>query len=97
MRSPVLALALGSSLAVCALFAQKAFREYPAWEYYNFELPSDFNIPGEWPGLSTPELNTLPKIVPAPVNVAPALTVTLALASEPPTDNSPPLIFVFPL
>jgi uncharacterized protein DUF4159 len=48
MRRLVLALAAGSSLAVLALFAQKPFREYPAWEYYNFELPTDYKVPGEW-------------------------------------------------
>ncbi len=24
------------------------FREYPAWEYNNFPIPPDFNVPGEW-------------------------------------------------
>jgi hypothetical protein len=24
------------------------FREYPAWEYNNFPIPVDFNVPGEW-------------------------------------------------
>src|SRR5450755_4361534 len=24
------------------------FREYPAWEYYNFPIPPDSDIPGEW-------------------------------------------------
>jgi hypothetical protein len=24
------------------------FREYPGWEYENFPVPSDYNVPGEW-------------------------------------------------
>ena len=24
------------------------FREYPAWEYNNFPLPKDYQVPGEW-------------------------------------------------
>jgi hypothetical protein len=24
------------------------FREYPGWEYYNFPIPSDASLPGEW-------------------------------------------------
>jgi Domain of unknown function (DUF4159) len=26
----------------------REFREYPAWEYYNFPIPDDANVPGEW-------------------------------------------------
>jgi hypothetical protein len=48
MRRSVLALVVGGGLAVCVLFAQRPFREYPAWEYYNFELPTDYKVPGEW-------------------------------------------------
>jgi hypothetical protein len=33
---------------VCTLFAQRPFRTYPAWEYNNFPIPSDWNEPGEW-------------------------------------------------
>jgi hypothetical protein len=33
---------------VCALFAQKPFREYPAWEYNSFPLPKDYQDPAEW-------------------------------------------------
>jgi hypothetical protein len=33
---------------VCTLFAQRPFRQYPAWEYYNFQLPGDWSEPGEW-------------------------------------------------
>lgn len=35
---------------LCAAFAfgQKAFREYPGWEYENFPLPPDWQAPGEW-------------------------------------------------
>ena len=45
---PFLVPLLGSALLVCTLFAQRPFREYPAWEYYNFPRPSDWNQPGEW-------------------------------------------------
>ena len=33
---------------LCTLFAQKPFREYPAWEYNNFPLPEGLPSPGEW-------------------------------------------------
>jgi hypothetical protein len=36
------------ALVVCTLFAQRPFRQYPAWEYFNFPLPKDWNVPGEW-------------------------------------------------
>jgi len=39
---------LGLGVAGCCLFAQNPFREYPAWEYNNFPLPSDYKVPGEW-------------------------------------------------
>jgi Domain of unknown function (DUF4159) len=39
---------IGCGILVCTLFAQKPFREYPAWEYNNFPLPSDYLVPGEW-------------------------------------------------
>jgi Domain of unknown function (DUF4159) len=39
---------LGLGTVVCTLFAQRPFREYPAWEYYNFEKPADYLKPGEW-------------------------------------------------
>ena len=35
-------------MLVCTLLAQRPFRQYPAWEYFNFPLPSDWNQPGEW-------------------------------------------------
>jgi hypothetical protein len=38
----------GSALLVCTLFAQRPFRQYPAWEYFNFPLPADWNVPAEW-------------------------------------------------
>jgi hypothetical protein len=41
-------LVAGLGLVVCTLFAQKPFRQFPAWEYYDFELPSDYQTPGEW-------------------------------------------------
>jgi hypothetical protein len=47
-RGLVLAAAVGCGLAVCTISAQRPFREYPAWEYNNFPLPSDYQIPGEW-------------------------------------------------
>jgi len=39
---------LGCGLVVCSLFAQRPFREYPAWEYNDYPLPSDYRIPAEW-------------------------------------------------
>jgi hypothetical protein len=36
------------ALLVSAGFAQKAFREYPGWEYDEFPMPSDWKVPGEW-------------------------------------------------
>jgi len=39
---------LGCVLLVCTLWAQRPFREYPAWEYNNFPVPADWNVPGEW-------------------------------------------------
>ena len=47
-RSVVLLTGLGLGVLVCSLFAQRPFREYPAWEYNNFPLPSDYKQPGEW-------------------------------------------------
>jgi hypothetical protein len=38
----------GIGVLVCTLFAQRPFREYPAWEYNNFPLPKDYQVPGEW-------------------------------------------------
>ena len=37
---PVIAAAVGCTAMVCTLMAQRPFREYPAWEYNNFPLPS---------------------------------------------------------
>jgi hypothetical protein len=48
MRGLVIALAAGGGILVCTLFAQKPFREYPAWEYSDFPLPPDYQAPGEW-------------------------------------------------
>jgi hypothetical protein len=39
---------VGACVLACTLFAQKPFREYPAWEYNNFPLPKDYMVPGEW-------------------------------------------------
>jgi len=47
-RSVLLIAGLGLGVVVCSLFAQRPFREYPAWEYNNFPLPSDYLKPGEW-------------------------------------------------
>src|SRR5258708_17603846 len=44
----ILVLALGAAAVVCTLYAQRPFRQYPAWEYYSFPLPPDWNNPGEW-------------------------------------------------
>ena len=41
-RGQVLAAAAGCGLVVCTLFAQRPFRDYPAWEYNNF--PKDRTI-----------------------------------------------------
>jgi len=43
-----LAAAAGIGVVVCSLFAQRPFREYPAWEYNNFPIPKDYQVPGEW-------------------------------------------------
>jgi hypothetical protein len=47
-RLQVLASVLGCGLLVCTLYAQRPFREYPAWEYNNFPIPPDYRVPGEW-------------------------------------------------
>ncbi len=47
-RGQFLALAVGCGIVVCTVFAQKPFREYPAWEYYDFPIPPDYQVPGEW-------------------------------------------------
>ena len=39
---------MGCALLVCTLFAQRPFRQYPAWEYYSFPLPDDWSEPAEW-------------------------------------------------
>jgi len=49
MRSRLaLGVVLGGAMVVCALFAQKPFREYPAWEYNDYPIPKDYLVPGEW-------------------------------------------------
>ena len=47
-RGKILAGVIGGGLLVCTWWAQAPFREYPAWEYNNFPLPADYNVPGEW-------------------------------------------------
>ena len=42
------ALAAGCIILACTLFAQRPFREYPAWEYNNFPLAPDYQVPAEW-------------------------------------------------
>ena len=55
------------------------------------------SLPGDVPGWSVPEMLTVPPMVPEPVRVAPAATLT-ALASVPPlTSSVPPLTVVAPL
>ena len=39
---------VGACVLACTLFAQKPFKEYPAWEYNKFPLPADYQTPGEW-------------------------------------------------
>ncbi|HUA59263.1 MAG TPA: DUF4159 domain-containing protein [Verrucomicrobiae bacterium] len=46
-RFVLLSFAVASGL-LCTLFAQRPFREYPAWEYNDFPLPKDYNVPAEW-------------------------------------------------
>ena len=33
---------------VGTIYAQRPFRQYPAFEYYDFPLPQDWRTPGEW-------------------------------------------------
>ena len=40
--------ALAAAMLVCTLLAQRPFRQYPAWEYFDFPLPPDWNQPAEW-------------------------------------------------
>jgi hypothetical protein len=47
-RGLLLGATIGCGLLVCSVFAQKPFREYPAWEYNDFPLPPDYQTPGEW-------------------------------------------------
>src|SRR5215472_9231697 len=47
-RAPLLCAAIGLCAVVCTLFAQRPFREYPAWEYNDFPIPPDYQTPGEW-------------------------------------------------
>jgi hypothetical protein len=49
-RRLVVLCGLSATVLFCVAFAfgQKPFREYPGWEYENFPLPSDYQVPGEW-------------------------------------------------
>ena len=35
-------------ILVTAVYGQRAFREYPGWEYSDFPLPEDWKVAGEW-------------------------------------------------
>lgn len=35
-------------LLTAVVFAQKPFRQYPGWEYDDFPLPKDYQVPAEW-------------------------------------------------
>ncbi len=48
MRRLVLLGFIVASGLLCTLFAQRPFREYPAWEYNDFPLPKDYKVPAEW-------------------------------------------------
>src|SRR5881397_2609485 len=47
-RVSIAAALLAGTALVCTLFAQRPFYELPAWEYYDFPKPPDYNVPGEW-------------------------------------------------
>jgi hypothetical protein len=47
-RTSIVAGLIACGLFICTLWAQDPFREYPAWEYNNFPLPKDYQVPGEW-------------------------------------------------
>ena len=36
------------ALLACAAFGQRAFRDYPGWEYNDFPKPPDWKVPAEW-------------------------------------------------
>src|ERR1700751_2439408 len=48
LRASILAGLIACGLFICTLWAQDPFREYPAWEYNNYPLPKDYQVPGEW-------------------------------------------------
>jgi hypothetical protein len=48
MKRGAVVFAMCCGVLVCTLFAQRPFRAYPAWEYYDFPLPPDYQTPGEW-------------------------------------------------
>lgn len=47
-RRALIGLVLAFGFMVCALFAQKPFRQYPSWEPYELPPPPDYKSPGEW-------------------------------------------------
>jgi hypothetical protein len=48
LRAVLLVALLGAFGAWGVLHAQKPFKEYPGFEYTNFEVPADANVPHEW-------------------------------------------------
>ena len=48
LRAVLLVALLGAFGAWGVLHAQKPFKEYPGFEYTNFEVPPDANVPHEW-------------------------------------------------
>ncbi len=47
-RSLIAVFVLGLSVLGGLYAFQKPFRQYPAWEYIDFPVPPDWNIPAEW-------------------------------------------------
>jgi hypothetical protein len=43
-------LAVGGVACLSVLFAQKPWREYPAFEYNDFPIPPDYQEKTEWAG-----------------------------------------------
>jgi len=47
-RSRIIFAFLGVTLVLCAATGPPKFRQYPGWEYYDFPLPPDWQLPGDW-------------------------------------------------
>ncbi len=43
-----LPVACGALLVLGVVYGQKPFRQYPGFEYSDFPLPADWQVPGEW-------------------------------------------------